>query len=410
MKLKAEENNMLQINEKIKKMNERLEITGRFKLITIIMSLIGLVVFVVGLVSDPKVTWASYLTANYYFLSLSMGAAFFFAIQYISQSGWSSAFIRIPTAMMSWIPFSAIFFIILYFGIHSLYEWSHEIPDDLLLQHKSPYLNIPFFFIRLLFFFLVWIILALFLRKLSLNEDNYDKGDLNGIGEHFTKIEFWSKVFIFSFSVTFTLAAFDWIMSIQPHWYSSIFAFKNVIAAFLHGTSIIALLVFILNRRGYFPFFNVYHLHDFARYIFILSIIWGYMWFAQYMIIWYGNIPEETAYYYYRWESGWKIMFYLQIILNWAVPFLVLLPVKTSRNMTVITAVIVVLIIGQYIDLFVQIFPAITGDLRFGWIEAGLFIGFAGIFSFVTGVALSRAKLVPENHPYLNESINHKFV
>ncbi|HEX2974669.1 MAG TPA: hypothetical protein VHO68_01935, partial [Bacteroidales bacterium] len=190
----------------------------------------------------------------------------------------------------------------------------------------------------------------------------------------------------------------------------SIFAFKNVIAAFLHGTSIIALLVFILHRKGYFPFFNEYHLHDFARYIFILSIIWGYMWFAQYIIIWYGNIPEETAYYFYRWQNGWKIMFYLQITLNWAVPFMVLLPVKTSRNMKIITAVIIVLIIGQYIDLFVQIFPAITGELKFGWIEAGLFIGVAGLFALVTSTALGRSKLIPENHPYLTESINHKFV
>lgn len=391
-------------------MNERLEISKSYKIVAIVLSLAGIIVFILGLITNPSVAWASYLAANYYFLSLAIGAAFFFAIQYISQSGWSSAFIRIPAAMMSWIPFSAIFFILLYFGMHSLYLWSNEPSGDLLLQHKSPYLNTPFFFIRLVVFFLLWTSLILFLRKLTFKEDKFDPSDLNGIIAHFNKIEFWSKVFIFVFSVTFTLAAYDWIMSLQSHWYSSIFAFKNVIAAFLHGTSIIALIIFILYRRGYFPFFNEYHLHDFARYIFILSIIWGYLWFSQYIIIWYGNIPEETVYYFYRWQNGWKIMFYMQIILNWAVPFLVLLPVKTSRNMTIITAVIIVLIIGQYIDLFVQIFPAINGELTFSWIEAGVFIGFAGMYALVVGIALSKARLIPENHPYLTESINHKFV
>lgn len=213
-------------------MNDRLIISKRFKMVAVVMSLIGAIAFIIGLIIEPKVTWASYLAANYYFLSLAIGAAFFFAIQYISQSGWSSAFIRIPAAMMSWVPFAGVFFLLLYFGIHSLYEWSHETPvEDLLLRHKSPYLNTPFFFIRLVIFFLLWTVLVLYLRRLSLDEDKYEPADMNGIISHFNKTEFWSKVFIFVFSVTFSLAAFDWIMSIQPHWYSSIFAFKKINAA-----------------------------------------------------------------------------------------------------------------------------------------------------------------------------------
>jgi hypothetical protein len=160
---------------------------------------------------------------------------------------------------------------------------------------------------------------------------------------------------------------------------------------------------------GYFPFLNEYHLHDFARYIFILSIIWGYLWFAQFIIIWYGNIPEETAYYYYRWHEGWKLMFWLQIALNWGVPFMILLPVQTSRKMAVITGVILVLVVGQYIDIFVEVMPAVTGKLAFSWIEAGIFLGFAGLFALVTASVLSRANLVPNNHPFLAESLEHQF-
>jgi Ni/Fe-hydrogenase subunit HybB-like protein len=225
----------------------------------------------------------------------------------------------------------------------------------------------------------------------------------------FGKSELYSKILIFILAVTFSLAAFDWMMSIDLHWYSTIFALKNLIAAFLHGVSILTLIVFILNKLGYFPFLNKFHLHDFARYIFMLSIVWGYFWFAQFMIIWYGNIPEETAYFFVRWQNGWKVLFFLEIGLNWAVPFLILLPVKTSRNTTAIIFIIILLIIGQYIELFVQVIPGTTGLLKFGWIAAGLFLGYAGLFALVVATALSKAKIMPVNHPYLEESLNHQF-
>lgn len=141
----------------------------------------------------------------------------------------------------------------------------------------------------------------------------------------------------------------------------------------------------------------------------MLSIVWGYFWFAQFMIIWYGNIPEETAYYSIRWQEGWKVLFFLEIGLNWFIPFMVLLPVKASRNMTLITVVIIFLIIGQYIDLFVQVIPGTTGIFKYGWISAGTFLGYAGLFALVVATTLSKAKILPFNHPYLDESLNHRF-
>jgi hypothetical protein len=258
----------------------------------------------------------------------------------------------------------------------------------------------------MIIFFALWILFARLLRRTSLQEDAAGTDKIMAL---FSKSELYSKIFIFIFAITFSFSAFDWIMSIDAHWYSTIFALKNLVAAFLHGVSIMALIIFILYRRGYFPFLNKYHLHDFSRYIFMLSIVWGYFWFAQFMIIWYGNIPEETVYYYVRWQEGWKVLFFLEIGLNWALPFLILLPVKSSRNIKVITVVIMFLIIGQYVDLFVQIIPGTTGLLRFGWIEAGLLLGFIGLFTLVVATALSKAKLIPSGHPYLEESLNHHF-
>ena len=392
-------------------MKEQTTVSANFKIITILLIAIGAGSFIYGLVTDHQLAWSHYLLVNYYFFSLAMGGAFFFVIQKISQSGWSSAFLRIPEAMMSYIPFAAVFFLLLFFGMNDIYHWSDKkaVALDPILQHKSVFLNVPFFFIRMIIYFALWIIFIRILRKISLKEDQLKHDDQEGIMHLFAKSELYSKILIFIFAITFSIAALDWIMSIDNHWFSTIFALKNLVAAFLHGISILALIVFILHKRGYFPFLNKFHLHDFARYIFMLSIVWGYFWFAQFMIIWYGNIPEETSYFFIRWQNGWKVMFFLEIGLNWAVPFMVLLPVKTSRNMTTIILVIIFMIIGQYIDLFVQVIPGTTGILKFGWVAAGIFLGYAGLFALVVATTLSKAKIMPHNHPYLEESINHRF-
>jgi len=397
--------------QNIKVMKEQITVSKNFKIITLLLIAIGAGTIIFGLITDRQATWANWLIVNYYFFSIAMGGAFFFVIQSISQSGWSSAFKRVSEALMSYVPFAALFFLLLWFGVNDLYQWSHKETAalDPIIQHKSAFLNIPFFFARMILYFLLWIVFIRKLRQISLREDLADPSNTDGIMYLFGKTELYSKIFIFILAITFSLSAFDWIMSLDVKWYSTIFALKNLVAAFLHGVSILTLIVFILYKRGYFPFFNEYHLHDFARYIFMLSIVWGYFWFAQFMIIWYGNIPEETAYYSIRWKEGWKVLFFLEIGLNWFIPFMILLPVKASRNMTLVTIVIVFLIIGQYIDLFVQVIPGTTGALKFSWISAGTFLGFAGLFALVIATTLSKAKILPFNHPYLDESLNHRF-
>ncbi len=392
-------------------MKEQITVSKNFRIFTLLLIAIGLISFIAGLLTDHKLAWAHYLIVNYYFFSLAIGGAFFFAIQSISQSGWASAFQRVSESMMSYIPFASVFFLLLFFGMKDLYHWTDKgmVALDPLMQHKSVFLNTPFFIIRMIIYITLWIVFVLIIRKVSVSGDKLDPSNISGIMLYKGKVELYSKIFLFILAVTFSFSAIDWILSIEKHWYSTLFALKNLIAAFLHGVSVMALIIFILHRKGYFPFLNKYHLHDFARYIFMLSIVWGYFWFSQFMIIWYGNIPEETAYFFVRWHNGWKTLFLLEIGLNWALPFMILLPVKTSRNMTVIMIVIVILIIGQYIDLFGQIIPGTTGALSFGWIAAGMFIGYAGLFALVVATSLSKAKLMPVNHPYLEESIHHQF-
>ncbi len=386
-------------------MKDPIKRTPLFKIACFVLLALGAGAFVYGFIREPDRTWANYLLNNYYFLSLSLGAAFFYALQYITQSGWSAGFKRIPEAFMSYIPVAAVFFILLYFGMKNLYHWTHPeaIAHDELIAYKSPYLNVPFFYIRLIVFFGAWILMTRVLRRQSLKED--ETGEL----KYFHKLKFNSRILIFILAISMSLAAIDWIKSIDVHWFSTIFAVKNFVMAFYHASAIIFLTVFILYKRGYFSFLNGCHLHDFTRYIFILAIIWGYLWFAQFMLIWYGNIPEETVYYVERWQADFKVLFYVNILINWFIPFVVLLPTRTSRNMTVITAVILLLIPGQYIDLYLQIMPGTMGRAAFGFIEAGTFLGYAGLFALVAGYALSRAPLIAKKHPYLEESLQHQF-
>ena len=160
---------------------------------------------------------------------------------------------------------------------------------------------------------------------------------------------------------------------------------------------------------GHLKMLNRSHLHDFSRYIFMLAIIWGYFNFAEFMIIWYGNIPEETYFFVKRSHGAFKVLFYANIVINWFIPFLFLMPRMTSRSRVFLLPVIGVMIIGQYTELYYYIFPAVLHEARFGLLEIGTFLGFAGLFALVVTNTLAKASLVPRNHPYLEESVYHQF-
>lgn len=386
-------------------MEEKLIVSRKFKTVLYAMIAVGVVSLTVGFITDHERAWANYLLNNYYFVSLAIGAAFFGAIQYISQSGWSAAFKRVPEAMASYIPVAAVFFLLLYFGMHSLFHWSHEgiTATDAMIAKKAPYLNIPFFFIRVVLFFGLWIVMVRLLRRISLSED------AEGGMSYFYQSEKYSKIFIFIVAFSFTLFGVDMLMSLEPHWYSALFAAKSFIAAFLHSATVITLIIIILNKYGHLNMLNRSHLHDFSRYIFMLAIIWGYFNFAEFMLIWYGNIPEETIFYVKRSEGAFGVLFFANIILNWFVPFLFLMPRMTSRSKQAIVPVIILMMVGQYTELYYYIWPAVLHEAKFGLIEIGTYVGFLGLFALVVTNTLSKASLVPKNHPYLEESLYHQF-
>ncbi|MCF8368541.1 MAG: hypothetical protein K9G76_05825 [Bacteroidales bacterium] len=388
-------------------MEKQFTFTKNLRFFTYGLMLIGIVAIGYAFAQDGLRAWSNLLLNNFYFLSLAIGASFFLALQYITQSGWSSAFKRIPESMSAYIPFAAIIMVILIFGMKTLYSWVnpelHNFDEHQLhlIHHKSGYLNEIFFIVRLVLYFTVWIIMTKILRRYSLREDK--EGGL----VYFEKSEFYSKIYIFTLALTFSLASFDWLMTLEPTWYSTIYSLKNFVAAFFHGSSIIVLIVLIMHGRGYFSFINDAHWQDFTKYVFILSIVWAYFWFSQYLLIWYANIPEETTYYVERLTGPWKINFYVNLVLNWIVPFMILLPNYFARKKFILAFVIICLIVGQYTDLYEQIIPGTTGIFQIGFIEIGSFLGFAGLFLYIFMRTLSSASLIPEKHPLLNESLNH---
>ncbi len=367
------------------------------------MIVIGAIAIIAGFATDSARTWPNILLNNMYFITISIGALMFYGIQYITGSSWSALFQRIPLAAGAFLPAGFILMLLLYFGLHDIYEWSHPgiTETDKLIAHKAPFLNVPFFMIRIIIYFALWIPLFIMMRKMAKKED------LKGGEQWYFKSAFYSKVFIFVAVLIFSLAAVDWVMTIDAHWYSTIFGFRAMITSMYYGTAVIILLVFFLKNLGFLTELNEAHRHDLARYLFRFSIVFGYLWFMQFLILWYANIPELTVYYSPRFLGEWQLFFYLEPLINFAIPFVVVMADNTGRKKPVMIGISALLMVGLWISLSLQIMPGSYGVLKLGFIEIGIWLGYAGMYLLMVFTALSRIKVVPVNHPMLKESIHH---
>jgi len=385
-------------------MEKQLKIGDGFKIVTVVFVIFGLFTVVTGfLTGDGTRIWANLLLNNYYFMSVAIGATFWMALQAITQSGWSVGFIRIPQAMSNYLIISFALWIFMFFGLHDLYHWTdiEELRSNAILLHKAPYLNVPFLAVRFVVFFGLWIFLTQRIKRLSLQEDQF--GGLT----YFNKIEFTSKVYIFVLAISFSLFSIDWLMSLDPLWYSTIYAMKKFVMAFYHGVTIITAIAIILYKLGYLPQLNKTHLSDFSRYIFALSIIWSYIWLSQYLLIWYANIPEETVYYVPRIFTDYKPYFFAELVINWLVPFLFLMWNRVANNPIALLIITLILACGQWIELYMSIMPNTIPEHSITYVEIGIFLGYAGLFAMTVAWSLSKIRLTPKNHPYLVESLKH---
>jgi hypothetical protein len=367
------------------------------------LAVVGGAALAVGLLQSPERAWLNLLLVSYGLLSLGLGGLVFVALQYITGTGWSVALRRVPEAMAAVLPVAALGLGIVFLARPSLYPWAAAPADEAegLSPLRHAWFNQSFFLARAAFYLACWLSLGLALVSTSRRQDR--DGDP---ARSRTNVRL-SAAFLVAFAVTFWLASQDWLMSLDADWSSTMFAVYQFGGLFLGGLAGITLLAACLRWMG--PFRNVFvgsHVHDLGKLLFGFSSFWMYLWFCQYMLIWYVNDPEEAVWYTRRLHGGWTPLFFLNVVLNWAVPFVVLLPRVAKQRAGVLAAVSLMVLAGRWLDLYLQILPRSGGAPLAGaaW-EIGLAAGAAGLFALVFFTALRRAALVPLGDPLLPESL-----
>jgi hypothetical protein len=368
------------------------------------LAAVGALTAALGAAMAPDRMWASWLLVSYIAIGLGLAGLCFVAIHYTTGASWSVAVRRVGEALAGTLPFSLALLAVVLIAHPGLYPWSKGGAASPELAFKSFWLSRPFFLVRAAVYAGIWIVCALAIRRNSRRQD--DDGN-----RRWTRANGrLSAAFLVLFAVTFTFASIDWIMSLEVSWYSTIFGVYNFAGLFLSGLAAIIVVALWLERRG--PLQNILnedHLHDLGKLLFGFSTFWMYIWFSQYMLIWYTNIPEETVYFVRRTHGAWLALFLGNVVLNWLIPFLVLLRRDTKRHRKTLQRVAVLVLIGRWVDVYLMIFPAIVGEVpRVGLWEVGLTAAGIGGFGLVLARILRGAPAVPVADPQLRESLQYE--
>ncbi len=371
------------------------------------------VISLVGWIVEPAQFYFSYLTAWMFCVTLSLGSLFFVMVHHVTHAKWFIVVRRVPEALGWMFPLLAILAIPIFQpdGMHSLYHWTHaELYDpasthyDALLAGKRGYLNLPFFYIRFLLYFGVWSYLGYKMYRLSVQQD-VEPSLENGKRQVFHSA--WGLV---AFALTVCFAAFDFLMSLDPHWYSTIFGVYIWAGAFMGGLALIILMYLGLQKGGALDHVvTAEHYHDLGKYLFAWTCFWTYIAFAQFMLIWYGNIPEETIWYQHRLEHGWQYFSDALVFGHFVIPFIYLVIRRTKRSRVLLGIAAVWLFVMQWIDIYWIVMPTLDHRLGtaagFHWLDFTCWFGLFGLYIGAALWALGRHALAPQNDPKLAESL-----
>jgi len=348
--------------------------------------------------------WAAFYVAAFFFFMISLGVLAFYSIQRAAQAGWSPVLYRVMEGITSYLLPGGIIVIVLLvlssMHLNHLFIWmdSEVVAHDKLIAGKTGYLNTPFFLARAVFFLTGWSLYRFFSRKFSLAQD-----EANDISNHKKNFRI-SAGFLVFYIVTESIMAWDWIMSIDPHWFSTLFGWYVFASMFVSGITAIALITIYLKSKGYLEFVNDSHIHDLGKFMFGISIFWTYLWFSQFMLIWYSNIPEEVTYFITRIED-YNLPFFGMVVMNFIFPLLILMNSDYKRVNYFIVMAGIVILLGHYMDVFNMIMPSAVGDQWFiGAAEIGGFLFFFGLFIFIVFKELTKAPLLAKGDPYMGES------
>jgi hypothetical protein len=361
--------------------------------------------------------WATMLHNSVFFLLTVNAVMFFFAATTLALAGFTITFRRVTEAIAACvIPIGFITFIILMclvFGGHTaIYEWTDKpaVAKDATLMGKSGFLSPAFFTVYTVLTIGLWTALGWKLRQISRSIDDTPLTVEEG-KKYIFKNTVWAALYIVWFALTvMSVAPWLWLMSINAHWFSTMYSWYNFGSSFVAGVALITLFVIYLKNQGYLEYVNQEHLHDLGKFQFAFSIFWTYLWFDQFMLIWYANIAEETVYFKPRFEGAYEGMFYLNLIINFLAPLLIYMSRGSKRNYATVTFMSVLLLFGHWVDYYLMVFPGqhISPDhVPLNLFDFGIALGFVGLIMWQTGRVLSKFPLLAKNHPFLKESIIH---
>lgn len=369
----------------------------------LVMIIIGALTFALALGVNPERAWISFVTNHFYFLSVALGGIFFAAIQWLTSAMWSSPIRRFCESMSAYLPVAFVTSVLLMFGVPTLYKWAqHEsVIHDVMLQEKSGYLNMGFFAARNLIGLGVLVLFAMKLVKNSLSQDKDGNPAWTAVNKSL------SPLFIILFGVLFTMTAFDQIMSLDAHWYSTMFGVYCFAGAFYAALGLTTLMTLHF-RKQMGSLLNDNHIHDLGKFMFGMAVFYAYIGFSQFMLIWYANIPEETMWFMHRMFGGWMYVTCFLAFGKFAIPFFVLLPRHAKRDTKTLTFIAAFMLVAHWIDCVWMVQPNFYGDgPHLGWVEIGMAIGFIGAFGWTVTRFLSRNNIVAIGDPRLEEAVFH---
>ncbi|MDB5339602.1 MAG: hypothetical protein JWN70_5221 [Planctomycetaceae bacterium] len=369
---------------------------------------VGLVMSVVSAwcaFAVPGQFYPAYLVAFLFFWSISMGCFALSCLHHITGGGWGVAIRRTLETGASKLPLLALLFVPVLFGLPRLYLWARPsaVASDVILQHKSAYLNVGFFQVRAGIYFAAWILFASTINRMSA------KCDLEPSIERRESLAYMSSVGLIVWALTTTFASIDWTMSLDPHWVSGIHGVITMAGQSVAGTAFVILTITLLS--GYAPIarvLNASRLHDLGNFLMALVLFWAYTSFTQYLVIWSGNLPEETPWYLIRGRGGWQIVMLLLVGLHFIVPFLLLLNRSVKRKPRQLAAVALLLLAMRIVDLYWQVMPTFSpGGFQFNWVVLCTIPAVGGLWLAGFARRLPAFASVIVDDPHSEESHHH---
>lgn len=375
-----------------------------FKLASILIGL-GLVLTVLGFAFDHTRMALNNVITFMFLASVGIGSLFLVSLEYIAGAVWSTPFRRVSEYFAFLIPICALLAIPMFFNLHDLFHWTHTeaLETDPILKGKSPYLNVTFFVIRFLATFGIWTLFYVLLIR------NSEKQDLSGDQSLTKKNITISAFFIPVFAITISLLAIDWIMSLEPHWFSSIFGVYyfsgTILAALSAGTIAIVLLV----ENGYYgKLLRRDHYYSLGALLFAFTNFWAYIAFSQYLLIWYANLPEETFWMLRRWEGGWEYLSIALIIFRFVIPYVGLLAQQSKMNPKRLLVMSVCILFAHYVDLYWLVFPSHFESFSLNWFEIGFPVLGVGLSIFLFYNRFKKVNLLPIGDPKLKRGLDFR--